>query len=279
MDRVKHSPRTAGWISGSLALMLPLFTWAGDLEDRVSKLERMMQSQGLVEMHSQLELLQAEVRNLRGELELQAHNMEQLQNRQRELYLDIDRRLRQLEVGGGSSARPAMPPATTAPPPPATTTWSPAPATTAPPPPATATPSPAPARGTGDPARERADYEEALNILREGRYQQATAAYQKFLSDYPGSSYADNAQYWLAESSYVTREFDTALTQFQQVISAYPDSGKIPDARLKIGYILYEKSDWPGARRELETVAREFPDSTAARLAQDRLDRMRKEGH
>lgn len=261
MERVKNSSRPAGWVSGLLALVLPLSGWAGDLEDRVSKLERMMQSQGLVEMHGQLEMMQAEVRNLRGEVELQAHNMEQLQNRQRELYLDIDRRLRQLEVGGGPSATSAPPPVTTATPP------------------VTATRSAAPSRGAIDPARERADYEEALNMLREGRYQQATAAYQKFLGNYPGSSYADNAQYWLAESAYVTREFDTALTQFQQVISAYPDSGKIPDARLKIGYILYEKSDWPGARHELETVAREFPDTTAARLAQDRLDRMRKEGH
>lgn len=255
MSYPKHCAR----VPVLLALLLPLPLLAGDLEERVDKLERMMQSQGLIEMHSRLDQLQAEVRNLRGEVELQSHNLEQLQNRQRELYLDIDRRLRQTEVGGGAPRQGSPPPAAVKSPP------------------VSAAPSAAP-RAPADAGKERADYEEALNMLREGRYEQAATAYRKFLSDYPGSSYADNAQYWLAESAYVTRDFDTALAQFQQVVDVYPDSGKVPDARLKIGYIRYEKSDWAGARQELETVAREYPDTTAARLAQDRLDKMRSEG-
>jgi tol-pal system protein YbgF len=89
----------------------------------------------------------------------------------------------------------------------------------------------------------------------------------------------DNAQYWLAESYYVTDKFGEALTNFAVVIDDYPRSRKVPDALLKVGYASYELGRWEDARTALSRVQREHPDTTAARLAEQRLNRMAEEGH
>lgn len=234
------------------------------LEDRVTRLEQLLNSRGLVEMLTQLEQLQREVQALRGEVELQGHELQQLKARQRDLYVDLDRRLQQLEAGAAAPA-PAVPAATGSPA---------APAAPGQPAGAAAT---APSAAGADAAR--ADYQRALDILREGRYRQAGEAFQAFLKAHPDSAYADNAQYWLAETYYVTRQFDTALSEFERVLKQYPGSSKTPDARLKIGFIHYEKGNWDQARQALQQVVAEHPGTTAARLAAERLARMKREGH
>ncbi len=233
-----------------------------ELEARVERMERLLKSQTLVDMLTRLDRLQQEVQELRGELEVQAHKVEQLRQQQRKLYVDIDQRLRRMETGGGIGAGVAVAPPTA----PVGEQTAPAPGGPAAPPPV-------------DPATERAAYEKALDILRDGRYQEAAAAYQKFLQDYPGSRYAANAQYWLAETFYVTRDFDRALAEFSRVIEQYPDAAKVPDAMLKLGYIHYELGKWAEARAMLEDIVERYPHTTAARLAGDRLERMAKEGH
>ena len=89
----------------------------------------------------------------------------------------------------------------------------------------------------------------------------------------------DNAQYWLAETHYVTQDYAAALPAFQKVISNYPESRKVPDALLKIGYSNYAMSKWTAARKALTAVATNYPETTAARLAGQRLDQMNSEGH
>jgi TolA-binding protein len=81
------------------------------------------------------------------------------------------------------------------------------------------------------------------------------------------------------ETYYVTRDFDQARTTFSKLVTDFPNSQKVADSRLKLGYIHYESKDWKAARTELETVTASWPASTAARLANERLARMKKEGH
>ncbi len=96
---------------------------------------------------------------------------------------------------------------------------------------------------------------------------------------FPDSGLADNAQYWLAETHYVSQKYPQALPEFQALLKRYPDSRKIPDTLLKVGYCHYELEDWGAARAALSTVAADYPETTAARLANQRLDRMKGEGH
>ncbi len=261
------------------------------LEARVSRLERLVESQALVEILMRLDDLQRDIQDLRGMSEEQGHELAGLKQRQRELYLDVDRRLRELELkipqgravpgagaaqAGAGVSRPAAAAASV-------------PALAQPAGPSAVVPTtPGPAgEGTAaadsagadtDALAEQSAYQQAFNILKDGRYEEAIAAFQKFLVRYPKGQFADNAQYWLAEANYVMRRFPTAIEEFKKVLVNFPDSRKIPDAMLKIGFCYYELKEWKEARKILEELVRRFPDTTAAQLAKNRLHRMKLEG-
>jgi tol-pal system protein YbgF len=282
-----------GRLGALLCLLLaPLPALAQSTEERLDRIERQLEGRGLINLLNQVEQLQRNIQQLRGDIEVQTHALEDMQRRQRELYLDIDRRLQQLESGGapppaltgpGTTTPPLTGPAgmATAPPAkpsgPATISPTPPVAGQAPPPPAVAPPPAAAPAPT--PAEEQAEYDKALAVLREGRYADAAAAFNRFMATYPDSNYADNAAYWLGETYYVTRDFPRAMETFSKLVEFHPQSSKVPDARLKIGYIHYENRDWNAARQELSGLVTDYPGTTAARLAGDRLQRMKQEGH
>lgn len=262
-------------LGGATIMASPVLLADKATDARLDSIERKLDSRGLMDMLSRVEKMQQEIQRLRGDLEVQTHTLSEIQRRSREQYLDIDRRLQQLESGQGgvpSSAAPALAPVPGMPPdsvaPPVTTT----------PPSLQTTQPPLQSTPPAMQASERADYDQALAILREGRYDEAAQAFSRFLESYPGSSYADNASYWLGETYYVTRDFERALATFQGLTERYPNSPKAPDSFLKTGYIYYEKQDWAAARAALDSVVNGYPGTTAARLASDRLQRMKKEG-
>lgn len=237
------------------------------VEQRVDLLERKVRA--LSDLVLRLNTLQREVQQLRGEVEVQNHAVDALKKRQRDLYLDVDQRLSSISAGVAPAA-----PGTRLPAPAAT------PAASTPPrePMQTTAVVQQPTGGVVDPVVEEAEYNAAFAMLMQRRYGDASKAFRDFLGKYQGSAFSDNAQYWLAEASYVTRDFDAALVEFQKVIQDYPQSSKVPDALLKTSFIQYEKQQWPEARETLETLIRNYPSSTASRLAGKRLERMRTEG-
>jgi len=242
-------------------------------EQRLERLERVMHNQSLADLVYQMQQLQQEVQRLQGELELQKHAMDAMNKRQRDLYLDIDQRLSRLQPGGAVTAPPAPATATMAP----GTPPVPAPVAAAP---VTSPPQvPAPNAAPVDPKLEAEAYQSAFNLLKQGRYPESIKAFREFLGKYAAGSYADNAQYWLAEASYVNRDYDTALGDFEKVLTTYPQSNKVPGAMLKMGYIYYEQQDWQKVRGILEKLLTDYPGSTEARLGEKRLQRMDKEGH
>jgi tol-pal system protein YbgF len=282
--------------AGAAALLVSALAGASaalaeSTKERLDALERKLDSRSLLEMLNRIEQLQGDVQQLRGSVELQSHRLEELQRQQREQYLDTDRRLQQLETGvagasvGGSPPLPGMLPDPVSPPaqPPAQpVVQPPVPVVTAPPPATQPAPAPLeapPGAAATNTEAEQAEYDTALAILREGRYAEAAQAFNRFLVANSGSVYADNATYWLGETYYVTRDFDQALTTFQSLVSRYPQSSKVSDSHLKMGYIYYEKKDWNAAREHLNLVVSQYPGTTTARLAADRLQRMKQEGH
>jgi tol-pal system protein YbgF len=126
---------------------------------------------------------------------------------------------------------------------------------------------------------DRDNYQAAFELLKEQRYDEAAIGFSQFLVSFPDSQLSGNAQYWLAESYYVTDKFEQALQEFQVVINDYPDSRKVPDALLKLGYCNYELQRWDAARDVLKRVQDEFEGTTAAQLADQRMKRMDEEGH
>ncbi len=243
---------------------------AETVEQRLTRLENLIGNQVLMEQSQQLQLIRQELTDIRAMVENQEHELNLIKQRQRNLYQDIDRRLHDLEVGGGGSGSS---PGSAAPVPP------PGASSVAPPSTGQATvevPTPTGA-DTSDPDG-KAVYTQAFNLLKEGRYQQAIIAFRNFLKTYPDSRYAANAQYWLGEANYVSRDYKTALQEFQTILSKYPDSNKIQGAELKIGYTYYEMNDWAEARKALQQVKTRYPNTPVARKADERLQRMDREG-
>lgn len=249
--------------SASIFNSSPIFA-EESLEVRVARMEKLLASQGLVDLYLRLEALQKEVQQLRGDVEQHGFEVNGIKQRQRDLYLDIDRRLSQLENGRTTGqASPASTPQT------------------APDSAVTPTAPTAPAAVTTAPANQAAEetaYREAFGLLKEGRYQPAKSRFSDFVAKYPGSAYADNAQYWIGEVNYVTRAFEQAIVEFNKVLSNYPNSQKQGDALLKIGYCYYELKDFARARESLQTVMSRFPNTTPARLAETRLQQLKGEG-
>ena len=123
-----------------------------------------------------------------------------------------------------------------------------------------------------------ADYQAAFNLLKEGRYNEAAAAFSAFLAEHRDHELASNAQYWLGEVHYVKRDYPAALSAFEGVLIGFPGARKSPDALLKAGYCHYELGHFDIARTALARVTKDYPESTAAVEAAERLKRMTAEG-
>lgn len=254
------------------------------LAERVQRLEQQAQSGGQggqsnLELLNRIQELQTEIQALRGLIEQQAFEIEGLKRRQREQYIDLDTRIGRIEgrapglgdapradaeplpagqlmmeepevrteVDAGIRSEPLSDRTDTAP------------------------------QVIADPADERRAYDQAFQALKDGRYAESARRFQSFMEQFPDGQFADNAQYWLGESYYVTQNYRVALDTFRQLLERFPQSAKTPDALLKIGYCHYELREWAEAEAVLNQVIERFPDTTVARLAQGRLRALRLE--
>ena len=248
-----------------------------DIQKEIKKLGNQIDNRAMLDLFQRVDELADEISQLRGDLEIQSNDSSDLKKRQRELYLDTDRRLRDLE--NRALSQPSVVAPTQVPTPDTSTDLTTATDNTGtaviePAAGATQTAQP----GTTASSEEKAAYQESFDTLKEGRYKKAKASFKSFLNQYPNSIYAGNAQYWLGEANYVTRNFEQGIIEFQQVVDRYPKSAKVPDAMLKLGYTFYELKQNEEAKAILQDLRKRFPKSTAFRLAGKRLDRMRKEG-
>lgn len=217
------------------------------LEERVGRLDAQLRAQGLIDLVQQMEGLKAELARLRGQLEVNTHAVETVEKRQRDLYVDLDDRLRKLETAGPAAAPPA----------------------------ASGTASGAAAPAAADTGSESRAYEAAFNLFKIGNYQGAIAAFENFLKTYPASPLAANAQYWIGNSFSALRDYKAAIAAQQKLLSLYPQSAKVPDALLNMASAQTELGDRAAARRTLEDLVARYPTSPAADIARKRLANLR----
>lgn len=236
-----------------------------NIQKELTRISNQIENRAMLDLFQRVDELADEISQLRGELEIQSNDLSGIKKRQRELYLDIDRRLRDLENSATSQSSRVEP--VQVPTPGTDSTVAPAIDTTQ-----------AAQPNTTASSAEKGAYQKAFEALKEGRYKKAKASFKKFLKTYPNSIYAGNSQYWLGEANYVTRNFEQGIVEFKQVVVRYPNSAKVPDAMLKLGYTYYELKQYDQSKAILQKLRERFPKSTAFRLAGKRLDRMRKEG-
>jgi len=271
---------------------------AGSVEGRLARVERLLDNRGLLDLLGEVEKLNREIRRLRGEMEVQRHGMDRQSARQEHLYKDVEARLEAIERGTtrtptSDSAAPA--PAAVAPTAPAIPTVANVPAPGAEPGAsqtadesargatpdigdASVAPGSAPLTvAAAQPPSEDASYRSAFDLLKIGQYDKSITAFGDFLTRFPGSPHADNAQYWLAEAYYVTHRYEPAISEYNKLVGSYPESQKLTHALLKVGYSYHELGKIPEAKATLEDLKLRYPGTTAARLADERLQRIRLE--
>ncbi len=222
----------------------------GRIEDSLKSLSS---TNPALELSQQLERLRQEVMQLRGQVEVLGNETQSAAKRQRDMYLDLDARLKRLEQSGTPPAAAAAAPAV--PPPPGA---KPA-----------ATPAATAAAAPSD-AEQRA-YEAAQGQRKIGNYQGAIAGFQAFLAQYPKSPLAHRAQYWIGDSQYNLRDFRNAIVSQQRLIANYSDSASVPDALLNIASSQIEMGDSSAARKTLDGLVTRYPASDAAEKAKRRL--------
>ena len=218
---------------------------------RLAKVEDDLKTSPVLDLAAQIEKIRQDLNSLRGQIEVLGNNIDGAAKRQRDMYVDLDTRLRRLEQPGASA---------------------PAPAGAAPPAPASgAAPAPAAAPAAASDAAESRAYDAAQNQRRIGNYQGAIAAFQGFLAQHPKSPLAPRAQYWIGDSYYNLRDFKNAIASQQKLIGAYPDSSSVPDALLNIASSQLELGDAASARKTMDGLVARFPLSEAAAKAKRRL--------
>ena len=196
-----------------------------------------------------LQQLQQEVAQLRGQIEDQGLELNRLRQLQRQQYLDVDRRLSALAVAPApAAARPAPPAAQTS----------------------------APARSTGQvasapaavpSANERGAYAAAFELMKSQQFAASISAFQNLLETHPNGEYAPNAYYWLGELYLIEQRLEDARVSFQTVVENYPAHQKVPDSLYKLGVAHHRLGQADDALTFFDDVVNRYPDTPAAGLA------------
>jgi tol-pal system protein YbgF len=137
--------------------------------------------------------------------------------------------------------------------------------------------SPAPVPGVGIPGERaggsdpQALYNAAYNDYLKGNYDLALRGFQQYLENFPTTSLAANATYWIGESYYRQKRYRQAIEQYDGVLNRYPRSDKTASALLKKGYAHLELGERSQGVVQLQHVLRQFPTSDEANLARQRL--------
>ena len=236
---------------------------ADELEDRVLKLERMVNARGLsqVEMQQQIDALTNDVRSLRGALEESNYKLQQATDRQKTLYQELDKLQQSAQAPAAPAAageqplqQPAATPTVT---PPATNSTQPA----------SATPSAAPAAPVS--GSESQDYDAAVSlVIKDKNYTKAIPAFDSFITSYPNSALQPGAHYWLGQLQLNQGDREKAKTHFLTVAQKYKDSPKRLEAIYKLGVIAKADGDIEKANKFFQLVIKQYPNTSAAQLAQ-----------
>jgi tol-pal system protein YbgF len=242
-----------------------------EIEDRLTALEQQVKGQGLADLSNQMQVLQSDIAKLRGQIEVVTYELEQAQKRQRDLYVDLDTRLRKIEssAAGAEKTEPANPANAAAGAPPAGAPPQALPPAAVPPPVAIAT-SP-PTRNPAEGIAEQRAYDSALDQFKRGDYAGAVAGFNGFLKSYPRSPLASSAQYWIGNAQYARRDYRGSIATQRQLLKDFPDSSKAPDALLNIGSAQADMGDNAAARKTLEELISRYPKADAATRARQRL--------
>jgi len=238
------------------------------LEARLRTLEDAAKQQvkSMLDLQSQIEALNSEIRKLRGQNEEIAHGLQAAEKRQKDFYVDLDTRLRRIESAEEAAAKEA--------------TLKEAAAKEAALKEVAAKESPAASTVTAvvdvpadptDPAPENRAFETAYGLFKSGNHVNAIKAFQEFRDRHPDSAHTGNANYWLGKSQIALKDYKGALDSYQRLLNAFPDTPKAADALYGIAVSQRGLKRSAAARKTLQQIIAKYPASEAASKAKKLL--------
>lgn len=253
--------------SASAAATLPDNMANMPLEQRVMILSKQLRNLIAMNLPQQISDLQNQIQQLRGQLQVQSHDLQLLNNQQRSFYQDVDQRIQQLKIlvnsngSDGSSSTTNTAPAT------------PAPATTK----TTSMLSKPLANDTASAdfnLKDAKTYQTAFSHILKKQFAKAQSGFDQYLRVYPNGRYAANAHYWLGEIYLRQGDSKKAQAEFNTVIKDYASSNKVADSRLKIAMIHMSQGQAKRAQQEYKAIKQQYPGTTAAQLASIQLQQI-----
>ncbi len=189
----------------------------------------------LLDLSSQIEALRTEMAKLRGQEELTARELAEMQRRQKDLSQGVNDRLSKFEPSKVTVDGKEF---------------------------------------VADPA-EKQEFEAALAVLRKGEFAPAQTAFVNFLKRYPQTGYKPMALFWLGNAQYALRNYRDAVVNFRALVAADPEHVRAPEAVLAIANCQVELKDTKSARKTLEDLVKAYPQSEAASVAKERLTKLK----
>ena len=84
-----------------------------------------------------------------------------------------------------------------------------------------------------------------------------------------------SARYWLGNSDYALRNYQSAMGHFQAVVRQAPNHERAPEAMLSIANCQVGLKNTAGARSTLQQLIARYPSSEAAGVGRERLARLK----
>lgn len=247
-DNVTNSSSSQLPASSAPSVSLPAEPSSLTVAQRLTRLEQQINNLTTMNLPQQESGLQEQVAQLRGQLQVQAHDLKLLNDQQRSFYQDLDQRITQLKnLESGSTPPPAN------------------------------NPKPNINESANDNSIQLKDsgaYQAAFSLMSQKKFDKSEAAFQNYLNDYPNGQYVANAHYWLGEMYLAAKNPAKAGGEFQTIVDKFPTSTKAIDAKLKLAIIHVGTGKIAQARREFTQIKHQHPNSTAAQLASIRLQQL-----
>ena len=205
------------------------------MEERLARIDAAVQDKrAILDLSTLIEGLKQDVSKLRGQIEVIVNQTENLEKRQRDLYVDLDARLRKMEQAQVQITEKLAQP-------------------------------------ERDAAAEKTAYEASLNQFKVGNYQAAVAGFQTFMVNFANSQLVPSAQYWVGNAYYALRDYKVAIAAQEKLVASWPENAKASDALLNIASSQVELGDQKSARETLRVLITKYPNSPAAEQAKQRL--------
>ncbi len=218
------------------------------LDRRVQSLEALINGKGLLDMQNQLEQIRQDVAQLKGDLEVVTHQLDELRNKQNASYTDLDTRVRKLETLAQSVTNGQMPSAS---------------------------------NGAGSPAstdvkadvsqQESTAFAEADALNQAGKYKEAFNAYDAFLKSYSASKLAPDALYGMGYTQFALKSYKSSVATQQKFLDSYASHPLAANAMMSLANSQIQLGQIPAAKKTLKDLIANYPSAEVTPSAQKRL--------